>query len=121
MFVSRQWHFFSAPPSSPEFQLNSQTVQPSSTVKIIRDSTKSITCSSTSYPPPEYKWTYNGQSTEVSQEATLNPSQVTRNGRYYCIAQNTITPSLGGHESGNSSAFIDIQILCKLSRFIDSN
>jgi hypothetical protein len=121
LVVSKLWQYFSVPPTSPEFQIHSQTVQHSSTVKIIRDSTTPIICSSTSYPPPEYKWTYNGQSTEVSQEATLNPSQVTRNGLYYCNVQNTMTPSLGSPESGNRSAYIDIEILCKLSRFIDSN
>ncbi|XP_060575522.1 hemicentin-1-like [Ruditapes philippinarum] len=104
------------PPTSPELQLNSQNVQPSSTVKIIRDSTKPIICSSTSVPLPEYKWTYNGQTTEVSQDATLNPSQVTRNGIYYCNAQNRMTPSLGSTETGNSSAFIDIQILSPPSK-----
>jgi hypothetical protein len=121
MFVRRQCHYISAPPTSPEFQLNSQTVQPSSTVKIIRDSTKPITCLSTSVPPPENKWTFNGQTTEASQEATLNPSQVTSNGRYYCHAQNSMTPSLGSPVIGKSSGFIDIQRLCKLSRLIDSD
>jgi hypothetical protein len=109
----------SAPPTSLTFEFNSKIVHPSSTVKIISDSAKPISCLSSSYPSPEYKWTFNGHTTEVSQEATLFPSQVTRDGRYYCYAKNTMIPSLGSEESGSAYAFIDIQRLCKF-RFIST-
>ncbi|XP_053391086.1 synaptogenesis protein syg-2-like isoform X2 [Mercenaria mercenaria] len=104
--VSIQIHIL-YPPTTPVFYIKSTEV--SGTIKVIKNNSVSVTCSSTGNPNQiQYTWTHNTLTTSGS---VMNINRVQSDGQYTCDVQNSMDPSTDSTVAGRNSSSIDIKVL----------
>ncbi|XP_052253744.1 hemicentin-1-like isoform X2 [Dreissena polymorpha] len=81
-------------------------------VYVIRGSTFSISCESTSYPPPyKYTWTLPSGSTESGSTFTMQNIQSVNNNIYRIEVNNSMVPTVGASRDGTYSSLLNVHLL----------
>ncbi|KAK3577616.1 hypothetical protein CHS0354_022531, partial [Potamilus streckersoni] len=79
--------------------------------KVIEYQPLNVTCQVSSNPPPDQiSWSPSGEGS-VPSRLYFNSVSRNKSGTYSCTAQNTMTPSVGGQQTGMSTSQIQVNVL----------